>query len=284
MSKKFYPASFDYVFKRIFGDQRNIHILKAFLIAALDLPEEEFDRLEIIDPHLKREFHDDKMGILDVKVYHKSGVVINVEVQVEISQDLRKRIAFSIGKMLSEQIQRGDEYYRIERVVCIVICGGVLLSEEPEYYNTYSLRNARSGREFTDVMEINILEPEKLPSEPDDRRLFNWGQFFKAETPEELTMIADKDPAIKEAAALVMELNEDDAERMLADARWRWQMDHAALERKHYREGQEEAETRFKPVIDAINRENEAISRENEAKNREIAELRRKLREAGIDD
>jgi predicted transposase/invertase (TIGR01784 family) len=178
--------------------------------------------------------------------------------------------------MLSEQIQRGGDYYQIERVVCIVICGGVLLSEEAEYYNTYSLRNARSGKEFTDLMEINILEPEKLPVEPDGR-LFNWGQFFKAKTPEELAMIAKKDPAIAEAVGLVMELNEDDAERMLAHARWKWQMDHAALERKHYREGEEAAEARLKPVIEAKDREVEAISRENEA-------LRQKLREAGLGD
>jgi predicted transposase/invertase (TIGR01784 family) len=273
VSKKFYTASFDYVFKRILGEKRNIHILKAFLIAALDLDEEEFDHLEIIDPHLKREFYDDKMSILDVKVYLKSGVIIDVEIQVEINQDLRKRIAFSIGKMLSEQIKRGDDYYRVERVICIVICcGGVLLPEEAEYYNTYSLRNVRSGKEFTDVMEINILEPKKLPDEPNGERLFNWGQFFKAETPEELAMIGEKDPAIKEAAALVMELNEDDAERLLAFDRWKWQMDHAALERKHYREGQEEAEARYKPALEEL----QAIKRENQ-------ELRRKLQEAGID-
>jgi predicted transposase/invertase (TIGR01784 family) len=225
-------------------------------------------------------------------------VIIDVEIQVEIDQDLRKRIAFSIGKMLSEQIKRGDDYYRIERVVCIVICcGGVLISEETEYYNSYSLRNARSGKEFTDVMEINVLEPKKLPAEPNGERLFNWGQFFKAETPEELAMIAEKDPAIAEAAALVMELNEDDAERMLADARWKWQMDHAALERKHYREGQDEAEARLKPVIEAKDREVQAKDREVQAKDREvqakdqevqakdreIEALRRRLREAGID-
>jgi predicted transposase/invertase (TIGR01784 family) len=278
VSKKFYTASFDYVFKRIFGDKRNIHILKAFLIAALDLNEEEFDHLEILDPHLKREFYDDKLGILDVKVYLKSGLIIDVEVQVEINRDLRKRIAFSIGKMLSEQIRRGDDYYRIERVICIVICcGGVLLPEEAEYYNTYSLRNARSGREFTDVMEINILEPKKLPLKPKGGSLFNWGQFFQAETPEELVMIGEKDPAIAEAAALVMELNEDDAERMLADARWKWEMDQAALRRQSYREGQEEAEARYKPALDAKDRENAALGREIEA-------LRRKLREAGLGD
>jgi predicted transposase/invertase (TIGR01784 family) len=270
MSKKFFTASVDYVFKRIFGDQRNIHILAAFLIAALNLPKEEFDHLVIIDPHLKQEFADDKLSILDVKVYLKSGVVINVEMQVHISQELRKRIVFAIGKMLAEQIQRGEEYYRIERVVSIVICAGVLLSEEPGYYNSYNIRNVRSGSEFSDVLEINILETGKLPAEPDGGQLFNWGQFFGAETPEELAMIGEKDPAIKEAVAQVMELNENDAERLIAFDRWRWQMDQAALKREGYREGQEDTETKYKPVI--------------VEQAREIEELRRKLREAGIED
>jgi hypothetical protein len=83
-------------------------------------------------------------------------------------------------------------------------------------------------------------------------------------------MVAEKDPAIAEAAALVMELNEDDAERMLADARWKWEMDQAALRRQSYREGEEAAEARYKPIIEAKDQENEA--------------LRRKLREAGIGD
>jgi predicted transposase/invertase (TIGR01784 family) len=276
MVKKFYTASVDYIFKRIFGDPRNIHILAAFLSAALNLPKEEFDHLTIIDPYLKREFADNKMGILDVKVCLKSGIMINVEVQVHISQDLRKRIAFSIGKMLTEQIRRGDQYYRIERVTSIVICGGVLLPEEPGYYNTYSLRNVRSGREFTDVMGVNILELGKLPEEPDGEQLFNWGQFFKAETPEELAMVAEKDPAIKEAVALVMELNEDDRERLLAFDRWRWEMDQAGLKREGYREGEEAAEARYKPVLEEKERENQAIKRENE-------DLRRRLRDAGLD-
>jgi hypothetical protein len=41
----------DYVFKRIFGDQRNTDILAAFLMAALNLSEEEVDQIAIVDPH-----------------------------------------------------------------------------------------------------------------------------------------------------------------------------------------------------------------------------------------
>jgi predicted transposase/invertase (TIGR01784 family) len=162
MSKEFYPPMLDYVFKRIFGDQRNTDILAAFLMAALGLSEEDVDRLAIVDPHLKREFNDDKLSILDVKIRLKSGEKIGVEVQVYVSRELRSRVVFSGAKMLTGQISRREGHGQLERAVGIVICGETLLSEEPGYYS-YSIRNARTGKEFTDILEINVLEPGKLP-------------------------------------------------------------------------------------------------------------------------
>ena len=114
-------------------------------------------------------------------------------------------------------------------------------------------------------------------------------------------MAAKTDPAIREAAALVMELNEDEQERMLAERRWRWQMDQAALRQDGYDDGlaagEKKAKAKYLPVLAAKDRANRAkdraIKRETEAKNqaikekdranRAIEELKRKLREAGID-
>jgi hypothetical protein len=215
-------------------------------------------------------------------------VVINVEVQVHISQDFRKRIAFAIGKMLAEQIKKGDEYYRIERVVSIIICCETLLNEEPGYYTTYKLCNIRSGREFTGLVEPEHFGDREAPCRAGRREIIQRGQFFGAETPEELAMIGEKDPAIKEAAALVMELNEDDAERLRAFDRWKWQMDQAALRRDSYNnglaEGEKRTEAKYQPVIEAKDWEIGAMDRENQAIKREIEELRRKLREAGLDN
>jgi predicted transposase/invertase (TIGR01784 family) len=278
---------FDYVFKRIFGDQHNSDILAAFLMAALGLPEEEFDHLTIVDPHLKRKFGGDKESVLDVRLRLKSGEIINIEIQARIIRDLRKRIAFTSAKLLSEQLKRGQDYHLLKRVVCIVICDGILLPDEPDYYNRYRLRNVRTGSEFTDVQEIAILEPGKLPGEPDGGDLFNWGRFFKAKSPGELAMAGKTDFAIGKAAALVMELNEDEAERMLADARWKWQMDQAARERYRYRKGlakgRKETEATYRPALEAKDREIGVKDRTIGEKDREIGELRRKLREAGID-
>jgi predicted transposase/invertase (TIGR01784 family) len=263
----------DYVFKRIFGDQRNTDILAAFLRAALNLSEEEVDQLAIVDPHLKREFNDDKLSILDVKIRLKSGERIGVEIQLYVSQEMRDRVVFSGAKMLTGQIKRGEGYDRIERVVSIVICGETLLFEEPEYYNKYSLRNVRTGRELTDLLTVYVLEPGKLPARPDGSRLFNWGQFFKARSREELNMVKDTDPMIKKAAGLVVELNEDEAERMRADNRLFFLMDQQGLLREREARGRAEGLAEGRKETEA---KYQAIKRENE-------ELRRKLREAGID-
>jgi predicted transposase/invertase (TIGR01784 family) len=239
-SKKFYPPMLDYVFKRIFGDQRNTDILAAFLRAALNLSEEEVDQITIIDPNLKREFNDDKLSILDVKICLKSGERIGVEVQIYVSQELRNRVVFSGAKLLAEQLKRGERYGQVERVACIVICGETLLFEEPGYYNCYSLRNVRTGREFTDILTVNVLEPGKLPAQPDGSLLFHWGQFFNVKSREELSMVKDTDPMINKAAGLVMELNEDEAERMRADSRLYFLMDQQGLLREREARGRAE--------------------------------------------
>ena len=61
------PVKSDFVFKLIFGDQRNVDILAAFLHSVLDIPNDEYDQLTIVDPYLKKESEDDKYAILDLK-------------------------------------------------------------------------------------------------------------------------------------------------------------------------------------------------------------------------
>ena len=50
--KPLLPVKSDFVFKLIFGDQRNVDILAAFLKSVLDIPDAEYDRLTIVDPHI----------------------------------------------------------------------------------------------------------------------------------------------------------------------------------------------------------------------------------------
>ncbi len=105
---EFLRVKLDFVFKLIFGDQRNTDILAGFLKSILDISDDEYDRLTIIDPHVKKESEDDKYGILDVKLHTKNGTVIHVEIQVEAIAYMEHRIMYDQSKMVTEQVKAGD--------------------------------------------------------------------------------------------------------------------------------------------------------------------------------
>ena len=69
--------------------------------------------------------------------------------------------------------------------------------------------------EFTDLIEIHILElPKSLESlENSDSHkvnLLNWLRFLRAETMEELDMVAEANPMIAKTVVKVLELSEDE--------------------------------------------------------------------------
>ena len=118
---KLLPLKSDVVFKMVFGDARYTSVIRAFLAAVLDMPQEEFEGLEIIDPHLERDGADDKLGILDVRAALRSGKLVSVEIQIRETPYMAERVTFSTGRNLSRQIAPGQGYSRIEKVVTIVI-------------------------------------------------------------------------------------------------------------------------------------------------------------------
>ncbi|MDR1949699.1 MAG: Rpn family recombination-promoting nuclease/putative transposase [Spirochaetaceae bacterium] len=178
----------DDVFKYIFADQRNIDNLANLLRPILNLPEEEYSRLTLVDPFLRRIFKRDRQGILDVKAHTTSGKVINIEVQVCQSAFIRKRVLYYLSKLLWGQIGRGDSYDKIQQVIGIIICDHIIAEEEgkhdadypsplssagpePEgsnrYLNSFSFRSDHNGKCFTDLIKIITLELPKVPAETD---------------------------------------------------------------------------------------------------------------------
>jgi predicted transposase/invertase (TIGR01784 family) len=274
MKHKILSPMLDFIFKDIFGDERRIDILIAFLKEALRLPPEEYEGLTVVDPHLKREHPDDKLCVLDVKVKTTSGRVINVEVQISTFEKLIKRFTLNSAKLLTEQIKIGEDYNVIEPAVSIIIVKDTLVPNDKSYYNTYRIANIKTGVELTNILEINILELSKLPREPDGTGLYKWAEFFKSESEEEFAMVAEQDPAIKKAVARVMELSDDEANQMIAWEKWKFQFDyHAGLRAREeaktegYNEGYNEAKAE----------EQEQIRQEQE-RNRQLEEEIRRLR------
>ena len=217
MSKTGIFAKSDPIFKMIFGDPENKTALVGLLREIIDIPEEEYAHIEIIDPNLRVNKSYGKSGILDIKLTTKSGQRINVEIQIRKASDLKQRILFYASKMIAEQLKEGQKYNKIRKVISIMICTDHnLIEDSKEYHNRYFLYDKNTNSTFTDLLEIDILEFKKVP-EKDKSDLATWLRFLNTDDKEELDKMAVRNAAFESAVCKYMELTEDEAIRMLAE-------------------------------------------------------------------
>ncbi|GHT22823.1 hypothetical protein FACS189419_05910 [Planctomycetales bacterium] len=226
MSKPILSPKSDFIFKLVFGDQRNVDVLADFLQAVLDIPPEDYDTLTIIDPNIKRETFDDKAGVLDVKLKTKSGTIIDIEIQVDSYLPLRERIAYYVSKMITEQIGKGQKYNVIKRVISVVITDFAVLGSSPDYHHTFRLYDAKHEIELTDLVEIHTLELPKLPIHQDGSELWSWLKLFDTQKEEDLTMLAEQKPMLRKVVGILQELSQDERARLLYEQQEKWRMDY----------------------------------------------------------
>jgi predicted transposase/invertase (TIGR01784 family) len=215
----------DVAFKLLFGDERSKNILADFLKAALPgLAGEEFEELTIVDPHLKREFSGDKLEILDVKLRTARGKSIDIDIQISDLPEMRSRITYYLSNMITEQIGMGGHYNDLKQAISIVITDYDFIPETNRCHTVYRMLETEEHFPFNDLMEIHALNLERLPAQGEGR-LLDWLRFLKAETEEEFKMVAEKNPMIEEAYCKLQVMSEDEANRMIYEARLKAQRD-----------------------------------------------------------
>jgi predicted transposase/invertase (TIGR01784 family) len=191
----------DYVFAYLFGDQRNIAILAGFLKTILRLPEDEYDSFTIVNPILKRIRKEDKEGIVDVRVHTRSGRTIHVELQREKQDFMDARILFYISSLINEQIKRGQKWDKIHEVVSIIISEHAL-TEEEDYLNYYELNNVKTGKVFTNLLNLVIIDLDKVPGADDMRAVWPWLRFLKSRQGEGLEHLEKRNEELKMAISM----------------------------------------------------------------------------------
>ena len=229
---------YDLIFKLIFAKRPDL--AASFIRAVTLLPAEDCEGLTIIDPHAYPERGDGKLGIMDIRVVVKSKKVINVEMQKEKKKHLRERIVSYMSGMAGDQANSGDDYDSIKRVICILVIGEVLIPEDSAYHHRYTMYDPETRSEFTDLLEVHVLELPKLPVDDDGSDLWGLMKFIDVEDRKELDMIAEKDPEIGKAAARLLEISEDPETRLRVEFDRRWEADQRVERRAALREGREE--------------------------------------------
>ncbi|MDR2897394.1 MAG: Rpn family recombination-promoting nuclease/putative transposase [Spirochaetaceae bacterium] len=234
------PVKSDLIFRLLFADERNKEELLCLLKAILQIPEDDYDEIEIADPHLLPEYIEDKYAIIDVKLYTKSKKIVHIEIQLKITPELRKRIIFYNSKLITEQIGSGGNYAEIQNVISIIILEKNLITESPKYHHCFRFYDSESHIELTDLVEVHTIELDKLPVITDGSQLYDWAKFINAETEEELTMIADRNQYVEKAVVKLHRLSSDEQTRYFYEMREKARRDIESQERWARIEGQEE--------------------------------------------
>ena len=216
--KKFIPVKSDIVFHMFFTDRKSEESLIAFLKAILVLPDDDYE-IELMDPHLTREFSEDKLGIIDIKLKTKSGKTIQIEMQQKITPKFINRAIFYQAKLVIEQIRSGDDYKVINKTISILITDESLVAGSPRYHHCFRYYDREAGVELTDLIEIHTLELPKLPDNTDGTDLYNWARFIAAESEEDMDMAAESSPQLKQAVVRYRELTADEKTRELYERR-----------------------------------------------------------------
>ena len=171
----------DVAFKKIFGDENHKEILISFLNAVLNLQgTHEIADLTILNPYQAPKLDVLKYTVLDVRALDKRGVTFIVEMQVEQVAGYQKRFLYYGAKAYAGQIERGDDYPKLNQVIFIGILDFVGFEGE-NYLTRHLILNQETKRQDIDGIEFNFIELPKFTKQEHDLTslLDKWIYFLK---------------------------------------------------------------------------------------------------------
>lgn len=126
----------DFCFKEL---MQNAKVRKGIIAALLGVSPEEIEETTLLPTILRKEYEDDKYGILDVHVQMKNGIQIDFEMQVEEFDFWEKRIVFYLSKMITDQLHAGDNYDKIQKCIHVSILDFIHFPGDDRCYRKITL-------------------------------------------------------------------------------------------------------------------------------------------------
>ncbi|CEK36549.1 transposase and inactivated derivative,conserved hypothetical protein,PD-(D/E)XK nuclease family transposase [[Clostridium] sordellii] len=211
----------DFVFKRIFGNEKHPDILISFLNAVMK-PKDLIESVQIRNSDIEKEHIEDKYSRLDIKAITNKGEYINIEIQVKNEYNMIKRSLYYWSKMFENQIVEGDNYNKLAKTVCINILDFKYLRNE-KFHNAYRLKEIITNEELTDTMELHFIEIPKLRKLDDSEEISDmleaWVAFIQNPDSEVVEKLEMSKKEIREAKSELVRISGDSKERYMYEKR-----------------------------------------------------------------
>ena len=194
----------DVVFQALFGEIGNERITKGFLETILKRKIESIDLSK--NPILRREFKDDKLGVLDILAELDGKEKCNIEMQLIDQSNIIERILYYWSRLYTRQIKIGEDYSLLKKTIVILITDFEVKNlKEMDYHSVWKIMdNKTGGKILTDKLEIDIIELPKIKGrEKEKDKLLDWLYFLENPKSERVTEKMGENKEIKEVESLV---------------------------------------------------------------------------------
>ena len=237
-----YPLTNDFMFKAVL--QRNQTALKGLLCALLNMRMEEIVVVRIQNPIEIGGMIDEKKMMLDLKLELNDSRILDIEMQVVDEGNWSERSLAYLCRAF-DQLEKGEKYLAVKETIHIGILNFTPKGFPEKLYLEYYFYNLDTAHKYSDKMSIRVLQLNQLKKELDEQirpEIYNWAQLFKAETWEEMRMLAERDESIKECIFTYKELTADEKARMQSEARDDYYRRLNWAEERGIRKGMEQAQ------------------------------------------
>ena len=207
----------DFVFKKLFGEEKNVDILKDLIQSIL--PELQIAKVVVNkDVSLERKLITDKLGILDVMATLNNNTKINIEMQVEDLHNTVERSIFYQSGVYHESLAKGVSYINAFKTIGIWITNYDVFKEGP-FHEIARLKRDYENIILTDKYELHYIQLSKFKKKCKriSTKLEQWLLFIINENMEEINMVDNK--YVKKAEKELEYLSGDEETRRLAELR-----------------------------------------------------------------
>ena len=238
---RIYDPKEDFIFKMIFGSEKNKSILISLLNSILKgRPYIEDVTLE--NNEISKIFKDGKSSRLDILATDNNGIKYDIEMQCRKTKDIPNRAVYYASKLFTKDLKENDDYNKSRVISIWIFAENVTERKEPisEALMTFQPNKEDKYEVLTDNIRIIYLELKKylIDSYNYNDKLTKWVDFLTNPIKLDRNTVGDED--IEKAIKTLDYISTSDEERLIIDKIIEGRNDYYSAKNIAREEGREE--------------------------------------------
>jgi predicted transposase/invertase (TIGR01784 family) len=202
---RFLDPKNDYLFKRLFGTEKNKDILIYFINSVLNrVGADAVADVVYLKSDQNPEYAYKKQSVVDVLCRDQTGTQFIIEMQVAKTPGFEERAQFYAAKAYINQMNEGEKYQDLKEVIFIAITDYVMFPDKPTWKSDHVTLDKKTFEQDLKAFSFTFIELPKFKRTIDELTTIEekWAYFFKhanETTEEELTALLGDDVVLKKA-------------------------------------------------------------------------------------